>query len=164
MAAEGIFKICLGLLMIALVADGMVAAITAFGSLMNWSSFMLSMVIVPIASNMSEIVGTVKTARKKKKETLTMLYSMLYGGVIMNNAISLGTFLLCLIVRELEWNFAAETLSVIMIVLTMGVLGSYTATYFTFYLIPVLLLFPLAVGLVSTFQLLFAPLVSSGGC
>jgi|TARA_B110000208_G_scaffold134108_1_gene162279 hypothetical protein len=152
--------------MIFLVADGMVAAITAFGSLAGISSFLLSMVIVPIASNMSELIGTYYNAAKKKKKVLSMLYSMLYGGVVMNNAVSLATFLLCLIARDLEWNFAAETLSVILIVLMMGFLGSYTINYLTFYMIPVLLCFPLAVGLVALFQLIWPPAVSAsvGGC
>ena len=158
---QGWALIIRGVVMIFLVADGMVAAITAFGSLVGISSFLLSMVIIPIASNMSELIGTYVQARKKRKKVISMLYSMLYGGVVMNNAVSLATFLLCLIARDLEWNFAAETLSVVFIVTMMGVFGGYTVNYLTAYIFPVMLLFPLAVGLVALFQLIWKPAASA---
>ena len=74
-----------GVVIIFLVADGMVAAITAFGSLTGISSFVLSMIVVPLASNMSELIGTYLLAGQRRRDTLTQLYSMLYGGVVMNN-------------------------------------------------------------------------------
>lgn len=157
MIQTGWAMILWGAVIIFLVADGMIAAITAFGSLTGISSFVLSMIVVPLASNMSELIGTYLLAGQKRKDTLTQLYSMLYGGVVMNNAVSLGVFLFCLIFRELEWNFAAETVTVIIIVTLMGVFGSCTVNYLTVHMIPVLILFPVSVGLVALFQLIWKP-------
>lgn len=152
-----------GVLLIFVVADGMVAAITAFGTVVNFSTFILSMVVVPIASNMSELISTYLKARTKRENQLTLLFNMLYGGVVMNNAVSLATFLICLIARDLEWNFAAETMSVVFIVVFIGLLGSCTANYFKGYLILVMMCFPLAVVLVPLFQLVW-PAANSGDC
>ena len=157
MIQTGWAMILWGVVIIFLVADGMVAAITAFGSLTGISSFVLSMIVVPLASNMSELIGTYLLAGQRRRDTLTQLYSMLYGGVVMNNAVSLGVFLFCLIFRELEWNFAAETVTVVIIVTLMGVFGSCTVNYLTVHMIPVLILFPVSVGLVALFQLIWKP-------
>ena len=162
---KGWKSILQGVVLIFLVADGMVAAITAFGTLVGISSFLLSMVIIPIASNMSELLGTYALASKKSQTVLSMLYSMLYGGVVMNNAVSLATFLLCLIARDLEWNFAAETVSVVFIVVVIGLLGGCTVHYYNGYMVPVMCCFPLAVGLVMLFQLVWPAAKSSAlGC
>ena len=54
------------------------------------------MIAVPIASNASEFISSVLFARRKRKKELSLIFSMLYGGVVMNNALCLGVFLLLL--------------------------------------------------------------------
>jgi len=161
---EGCVMIAVGVVVIFCVADGLVAAITSLGTIWGISSFFLSMAIVPVASNASELITTLSIAAKRRKKSISMLFSMLYGGVVMNNAVSLATFLLCLVVRGLQWNFAAETISLIIVVLAMGSLGSCTVTYLTAYTIPALLAFPLAIGLVPLLQIAFPPTPVGSAC
>jgi hypothetical protein len=138
-----------------LVADGLIAALTTLGALVGVSSFILSTAIVPIFSNMSELFASFNIAKKKQKKSISMLFSMLYGGVVMNNAVSLATFLLCLVARDLVWDFAPETISLLIIVLIMGAMGSCTKTYLNITMLLAVVCFPLAIALVPLLRLAF---------
>ena len=126
---NGFGLIALGTLVIMFFADPLVNTIGRFGKNINVSSFFISMVAVPIASNASELISSVLFARRKRKKELSLIYSMLYGGVVMNNALCLGVFLLLLYSKGLVWRFGSETLSLLVIAISIGVYGTCRRTY-----------------------------------
>jgi Ca2+/Na+ antiporter len=152
---EGFSIIFVGVVVIFLVADGLIAALTSLGALVGVSSFILSTAIVPIFSNMSELFASFNIAKKKQKKSISMLFSMLYGGVVMNNAVSLATFLLCLVARDLVWDFAPETISLLIVVIIMGAMGSCMKTYLNITMLLAVVCFPLAIALVPLLRLAF---------
>ena len=66
-----------------LFADGLVNSITKVGDLIGIRAFFISMVVVPIASNASEIISSVLFSASKRKKNTSLLFSALYGGVAM---------------------------------------------------------------------------------
>merc|ERR1711937_908944 len=112
------------------------------------------MICVPIASNASELLGSIHFARKKSKKSASLIFSMLYGGVVMNNALCLGVFLLLLSIKGLVWKFGSETLALLLVALTIGVYGTTRRTYVTYMAFVVASLFPASILLVAIFRIL----------
>ena len=134
-------------------ADPLVTTISKLGPLTGISAFFISMVFVPVASNFSELIGSVLFARKRTKKSLSVIFDMLYGGVIMNNALCLGAFLLLLSMKGLVWKFGSETLALLCVALFVGLIGTCRSTYVTYMGVLVLMMFPLSVLLVVLFRL-----------
>lgn len=87
-------------------------------------------------------------ALKKRKVNTTLVYGQLYGAATMNNTLVLGIFFALIFFRGLIWDFSAETITILVVTLAVGVIGSLTCTYRTWYGVPVLLLYPGALVLV----------------
>ena len=152
---NGFGLIALGTLVIMFFADPLVNTISRFGKNINVSSFFISMVAVPIASNASELISSVLFARRKRKKELSLIYSMLYGGVVMNNALCLGVFLLLLYSKGLVWRFGSETLSLLVIAISIGLYGTCRRTYPSYMAVTIGSMFPLSVVLVLVFRIIF---------
>ena len=150
---KGFGLIFLGTMVIMAFADPLVSTIGRFGKNINVSPFFISMIAVPIASNASEFISSVLFARRKRKKELSLIFSMLYGGVVMNNALCLGVFLLLLFAKGLVWSFGSETLSLLIIAVSIGLYGSVNRTYSSYMAIVIGCLFPLSVLLVVLFRL-----------
>lgn len=150
---NGFKSILFGTLLIMYFADPLVTTISKLGPLTGISAFFISMVFVPVASNFSELIGSVLFARKRTKKSLSVIFDMLYGGVIMNNALCLGAFLLLLSMKGLVWKFGSETLALLCVALFVGLIGTCRSTYVTYMGVLVLMMFPLSVLLVVLFRL-----------
>ena len=151
---RGSATIAIGTLIIMAFADPLVDTIAKVGPLLGVSSFFVSMICVPIASNASELLGSVHFARKKSKKSASLIFSMLYGGVVMNNALCLGVFLLLLSIKGLVWKFGSETLALLLVAFTIGVYGTTRRTYVTYMAVVVASLFPASILLVALFRIL----------
>jgi len=151
---RGSATIAIGTLIIMAFADPLVDTISKVGPLLGVSSFFVSMICVPIASNASELLGSIHFARKKSKKSASLIFSMLYGGVVMNNALCLGVFLLLLSIKGLVWKFGSETLALLLVALTIGVYGTTRRTYVTYMAFVVASLFPASILLVAIFRIL----------
>ena len=80
---------------------------------------------------------------------------MLYGGVVMNNALCLGVFLLLLYSKGLVWRFGSETLSLLVIAISIGLYGTCRRTYPSYMAVTIGSMFPLSVVLVLVFRIIF---------
>eukprot|EP00943_MAST-04B_sp_MAST-4B-sp1_P003550 g3550.t1 len=149
---NGFGLILLGTVVIMSFADPLVNTIGRFGKNINVSSFFISMIAVPIASNASEFISSVLFARRKRKKELSLIFNMLYGGVVMNNALCLGVFLLLLYVKGLVWRFGSETLSLLIVAISIGLYGSCNRTYSSYMALVIGSMFPISVALVIMFR------------
>eukprot|EP00484_Ammonia_sp_Unknown_P021659 CAMPEP_0197024010 /NCGR_PEP_ID=MMETSP1384-20130603/4663_1 /TAXON_ID=29189 /ORGANISM="Ammonia sp." /LENGTH=605 /DNA_ID=CAMNT_0042452335 /DNA_START=70 /DNA_END=1887 /DNA_ORIENTATION=+ len=129
-------------------SDPMVSVIGQFSNTLGVSSFFVSFIVTPIASNAAEIYSSLIFASKKTKEGISMGFSALYGAACMNNTFVLCIFCALVFFRRLQWTFVAETLVILLTVIVVGINGMReTVTVWQGFL--VITLFPLSLVLVA---------------
>jgi Ca2+/Na+ antiporter len=97
------WQMALGTILVLLFSDPMVDCLAALGERLGISSFYISFVLAPLASNASELLAAYRFALKKTKATITVSLSQLEGAAIMNNTFCLGVFMLLIYFQKLEW-------------------------------------------------------------
>lgn len=115
-------KMFLGTALVLIFTDPMCDLLTTMGAKWNISSFYVSFVLAPLASNASELVAAMRMASKKTKATMVNALSSLEGAAIMNNTFCLGIFMLLIVWKSLVWTFAAETISILFVELVIGLI------------------------------------------
>jgi len=153
-------ELALGTLLVVIFSDPMVDTIDEFSDTINVSSFYVSFIITPLASNASEIYSSLVFAQKKTTEGISMGFSALYGAACMNNTFVLGIFCCLVYVKQLEWTFVAETLVILFTIFVVGING-LKQTVTVWQGIPVILLFPVSILLVAVLD---TYLDDSDGC
>lgn len=118
-----------GAILAGIFADPLVDAVDNFSDATSIPSFFISFIIMPFATNSSEGVSALIFASRKKKRTASLTYSEIYGAVTMNNTLCLGVFLAIIYIRGLDWDFSAEVLVIVLVVLVMGLLSSFRTTF-----------------------------------
>jgi len=118
-----------GVILAGIFADPLVDAVDNFSDATNIPSFFISFIIMPLATNSSVGVAAFTFVRQKKKRAASLTYSQIYGEVTMNNTISLATLLAVIYIRGLDWDFTAEVLVIVLVVLVMGLLSSFRTTF-----------------------------------
>lgn len=147
-ALQAALLMTIGTALVSVFSDPMVEVISDFGVSLNIKAFYVSFVITPVCSNASELISSLVFALKKKKVNTTLVYGQLYGAATMNNTMVLGIFFALIFFRGLVWNFSAETITILTVTGLVGIIGTFTCTYRTWYGIPVILLYPGALLLV----------------
>jgi len=97
------WQMALGTALVLIFSDPMVDCLAALGDRLGISSFYISFVLAPLASNASELLAAYRFALKKTKATITVSLSQLEGAAIMNNTFCLGVFMLLIYFQKLEW-------------------------------------------------------------
>jgi Ca2+/Na+ antiporter len=118
-----------GTVIVAIFSDPMVEVISVLGNLWGIPVFYISFVLTPFCSNASELVASLAFASKKRIANTSMTYSQLYGAVIMNNTMGLGIFFALIAFRGLAWTFTAETLTILLVVLAVGIPASFKVNW-----------------------------------
>jgi len=137
-----------GTFLCCIFSDPMVSVIGQFSTTIGVSSFFVSFIVTPIASNAAEIYSALLFSAKKTKEGISMSFSALYGAACMNNTFVLCIFCALVFFRRLQWTFIAETLVILMTVIIVGINGMRdTVTVWQGFL--VISLFPLSLVLVA---------------
>ena len=144
-----------GFSVIMLFADALVSTITALARLLEIGAFFISMIVIPVASNASEMVSAVVMASKKKKRNTSLLFTNLYGSCAMNNCLCLGLFLLLLYIKRLAWNFGAETVTIVAVSLFVGWVGATRITMRTAWAPLMAALFPLSAAFIALLRIAF---------
>ena len=116
-------QLAFGTLLCCLFSDPMVSVIGVFSNTINVSSFYVSFIVTPVASNAAEIYSSLIFASKRTTEGVSMGFSALYGAACMNNTFVLCIFCALVFFRELQWTFVAETLVILMTILIVGING-----------------------------------------
>jgi Ca2+/Na+ antiporter len=147
---QSVTRLAAGMVLIALFADPMVGAVSSLSSALGLRSpFFASFVITPFASNASELVSSLYFASKKRKKNISLTYSQIYGAVTMNNTMCLGLFLVVMRARGLRWTFTSETITIVVATFAVGFVGARRKTLKTSLLLPVMCIYPAALGLVA---------------
>jgi len=137
-----------GAVVLALFSDPMVKAITNFSLVIKISPFYTSFIVVPFASNASELIASLLFAYKKKKKNISLTFGAIYGAVIMNSTFILGVFLGFFYFKHILFTFYAEVITTLLVIFLMGALSSFKTTFHTYWSFIVILLYPLSILMV----------------
>eukprot|EP00250_Pteridium_aquilinum_P003862 c14138_g1_i1 orf=45-1841(+) len=146
---KAIFYLLVGTLLISLFSQPLVDAITNFSVATHIPSFFVSFVLLPLASNSSESISSVIFAKHKQVLHSSLTYSEIYGGVTMNNTMSLGIFLAIIYARGLMWEFSSEVLIICLVTLVMGVMAVFREIYPFWTIFIALPMYPFSIALVA---------------
>lgn len=109
--------------MVLLFSDPAVDVLNEIGVRTGISSFYISFVLAPLASNASELVATYKYASKKTASSIVIALSLLEGAGIMNNTFCLGIFYMLIWMQHLVWQFSAEIIVILIVEVIMSFLA-----------------------------------------
>jgi len=115
-------KMGMGLGLVLIFSDPTVDLLSEMGKRLDINPFYISFVLAPLASNASELVAAFNYAAKRTQKSMTTSLSTLEGAAVMNNTFCLGIFLALVYVKNLAWEFTAETLSIVIIQIFIGLL------------------------------------------
>ncbi|XP_042025987.1 sodium/calcium exchanger NCL-like [Salvia splendens] len=142
---KSLLQVILGIGMLTFLAGPLMGTIMELSNSMNFPSFVISFVVVPLAMNGRVALTALLPSARQRKSSLT--FSEIYGGVIMNNISGLTTLLAIVYAKELTWDFSAEVLTIMMVCAIVGMHAFLKKTYHLWTCIPMLLLYPLSLGL-----------------
>lgn len=112
----------LGTLMVLFFSDPMVDILSEIGNRTGVSSFYIAFVLAPLASNASELIAAYNYAQKKTQKSMAISLSTLCGAGCMNNTFCLAIFMFLIYFRGLAWQFTAETISIIVVQIIVGLI------------------------------------------
>jgi len=141
----------IGTFIVLLVSDPMVNALSEIGDRTGIPAFYVSFLFAPLASNASELIAAYNYALKRTKKDITVSFASLLGAANMNNTFCLGIFLALVFCKSLSWQFAAETLSILVAELIMF-FYSQRSTHTLFDALAVMSIYPLTMGLVASLE------------
>mmetsp|Transcript_64412 Transcript_64412/g.140241 ORF Transcript_64412/g.140241 Transcript_64412/m.140241 type:complete len:327 (+) Transcript_64412:176-1156(+) len=116
---RSLYMMGFGTLLVLVFSDPMVDVMSNLGKRMDISGFYISFVLAPLASNASELIAGMNYASKKTVKTVTISISTFQGAASMNNTFCLAIFLALVYVKELSWQFSAETISILFVEMAM---------------------------------------------
>jgi len=99
----------------------MVDVISNVGKKVGISAFYISFIVTPLASNASEVMSGLYFASRKTKTSISLTLATLHGAAIMNNTLALSIFMGLVYFRKLSWQFGAEVIALLIVVLVVGV-------------------------------------------
>eukprot|EP00301_Raphidiophrys_heterophryoidea_P001233 c10599_g1_i4.p1 GENE.c10599_g1_i4~~c10599_g1_i4.p1 ORF type:complete len:612 (+),score=142.16 c10599_g1_i4:74-1837(+) len=137
----------LGTVLVLAFADPMVNVFSSLGDRIHVPPFYISFVLAPLASNASEVLASYAFALKKTEKTVSVSLVQLEGAAILNNTFCLALFLGLIAFRKLEWNFSAETVSILTIEIIMFLM-SFKKVHRVIDAYIVLAMYPLSIALV----------------
>jgi Ca2+/Na+ antiporter len=116
------YQMGLGTLMVLIFSDPMVDILSEIGNRTGVSSFYIAFVLAPLASNASELIAAYNYAQKKTQKSMAISLSTLCGAGCMNNTFCLAIFMGLVYCSGLAWQFTAETISIIVVQIIVGVI------------------------------------------
>jgi len=141
-------KMFFGSVLVLLFSDPMCDLLGTMGEKADIPPFYISFLIAPLASNASELVSAMKLAQKKTQNSMKESLSTLCGAAIMNNTFCLSIFFMCFLVKDLVWQFSAETISIVVIQIFMGIIAINKKVQTVFDGMLILCLYPSCMGIV----------------
>lgn len=147
--SRALFLIVLGTALVTLFSDSMVDAIDSFGRTTGVPNFISGFVICPYVSNASELISSLQFAARKKKKNASVCFSQIYAACTMNNCLCLGVFFGVVWLRNLDWNYAVEVFSIVLITWFVAVLTCTRTTIPLWMGAVISVLYPLSLALVE---------------
>ncbi|CAN0036010.1 unnamed protein product [Ectocarpus fasciculatus] len=117
------YLMTVGTALVLIFSDPMVDVLGVLGDRTGISSFYISFVLAPLASNASELIAAFNYSLKKTSRTIVISFAALQGAACMNNTFCLGVFMFLIYFRSLAWEFSAETVTILLVQAAMAVLS-----------------------------------------
>ncbi|XP_019451888.1 PREDICTED: uncharacterized protein LOC109353987 [Lupinus angustifolius] len=143
--------VILGITMLSLLAEPLVHNVQNFSEKAGISSFFISFIIVPIATNFREATTAIREASQKKRGNTSQTIYEIYESVFMNNILGFVVISSLIYMRNITWEFSADVLIVAIVCVVMGVSVSFRSTFplwtsfpaYAMYLLSLVLIFVL---------------------
>lgn len=148
------YMMTLGTALVLLFSDPMVDVLSAMGDKTGIPAFYIAFVLCPLASNASELIAAANYASKKTSKSINISLSALTGAACMNNTFCLAIFLILIYFKELEWEFSAETISILAVEVIMG-LFCFKKCHTVFDALLILAVYPLSIAFVYVLENVF---------
>jgi Ca2+/Na+ antiporter len=113
----------LGTILVLIFSDPAVEVLNDIGKRTGIPGFYISFILAPLASNASELVAAYNYGAKKTSAMMTVSLSTLEGAACMNNTFFLAIFFALVWLQKLVWVFTAETASILVSELIIGLLA-----------------------------------------
>ena len=136
-----IVQILTSMIIVFIFADPLV------NTMLEWAKWLgvpsvIPVMFIPLFTS-GEVVSAYNWAQGGFKGKLSMTYTSLYSAVAMNNCLVFGAFLLMIYSNDLVWDFAGESIGLLVTSCVIGTLGSNFFTYTMLHGAFVMSLFPL---------------------
>ncbi|KAE9617022.1 hypothetical protein Lal_00034549 [Lupinus albus] len=121
--------VMLGITMLSLLAEPLIHSVQNFSEEAGISSFFISFIIVPIATNFREATSAIKEASHKKRRNTSQTIYEIYGSVFMNNILGFVVISSLIYMRDITWKFSADALVVAIVCAAVGLTASFRSTF-----------------------------------
>ncbi|KAL1299495.1 hypothetical protein HN51_044035 [Arachis hypogaea] len=138
---EAIGYVVLGITMLSLLAEPLIASVQNFSQEAGISSFFISFILVPLATNFREATSAIREASHKKSSNTSQTIYEIYGAVFMNNILGFVVISILIYVRDITWEFSADVLVVAIVCAVMGIAASFRHSFPLWTSIPAYLLY-----------------------
>lgn len=152
---RALYAMTVGSALVLVFSDPMTDMLGIIGDKAGIPKFYVAFVLAPLASNASELVSAMRLARKRTIRSMVQALSTLEGAAIMNNTFCLAIFLSLIVVKNLVWKFAAETISILVIQALMGVMAITKPIHTLFDGVVIFMFYPLALVIVYCLENFF---------
>jgi len=116
--------LAVGSFLVVLFSDPTVEVITEISNRLNISPFYVSFILVPFASNLTEVISSIYYSSKKTSKSMTVALSSLSGAAAMNNTLCLSLFMGLIVFRGIAWEYTAETIAIVVVQFIVGYFAS----------------------------------------
>jgi len=125
-------------------SDPMVDVLGEIGNRIGVGAFYVSFILAPMASNASELVAAINYGKKRTKKSMTISLSTLEGAACMNNTFCLAIFFALVYFKGLAWQFTAETLSICLVQIVVGIIAMTKKTQTLMDAVTIVALYPVS--------------------
>lgn len=126
---QAVAILIVGTLLCSIFSDPIIDVITALANRLNLSPFYISFVVTPFASAATEMYASITFARKKTIDSISLTLSTLHSSATVAGTLELTVFLIIFYVKDLSWDYTAEMISYLIVVLFVGLNGSLRKIY-----------------------------------
>ncbi|KAK7313101.1 hypothetical protein VNO77_37512 [Canavalia gladiata] len=138
-------NVVLGITMLSLLAEPLIASVEKFSEEVGISSFFISFILVPLATNFREATSAIKEASHKKRSNTCQTIYEIYAAVFMNNILCFVVISILIFVRDITWEFSADVLIVAIVCAIMGFTSSFRSSFPLWTAIPAYLLYLISI-------------------
>ncbi|KAI5684466.1 hypothetical protein M9H77_05694 [Catharanthus roseus] len=127
-AFKSVVMLLIGTAIAVTFANPLAKTINVFSIKTGIPPFLVAFVVIPFIRS-SEGFGLLIFAKRKKQRTASLTFSQIYAAVTMSHILSLSVFLALVYIRDLNWDFSAEVLIIIIVSLVVGIFVSFQTTF-----------------------------------
>lgn len=137
--AKATMLLVLGIAILVLLAEPLIQSVQKFSGSAGIPSFYVAFILVPLATNTRTAISAIRAVSLEKQmpfkkshnkqATISLTFSEIYHGVLMNNILGMLVLSSIIYFRGLTWNFSFEVLAVLVVCAIMGLLASFRSKF-----------------------------------